>query len=277
MDLTAQYRRHPMVSPLYDRLDAAEDRLGRIENALSAILNHLNLPKLSTFSPESPKLPTPSTSTPTPPSVPPKKDPYSYRPLDESQDEIRLLIVDNTTIQQGQDDKPITAELIHVSLNWKTGVIHHPAFGETKDIIPQYTSMSYTWGEPQFTSSIVLNGHIFPVTRNVETALRHMCKTKPGRKSCWWVDQICELSPVYPPMKEVLSENKPNEAVPRHQPVLPPRTQLPSQPHAPHLQVRLGRECLAGGGIAHQRQGHGYAFGDGHGNSPRAWPENSQL
>ena len=52
---------------------------------------------------------------------------------------------------------------------------------------PAYNALSYTWGSPEKTSFIVVNGSQFPVTPNLEAALRRL----HGTVQYLWVDAIC--------------------------------------------------------------------------------------
>ncbi len=175
MDMSEAYRKHPMVAPIYARIEEVEDRLGRIEGAIGAILRKLSMADLDSFNvQQTPALAaadaTAAANNPSDASAPAalKSEPYSYRPLDASQDEIRLLVLD----QAGDAADPIKAKLIHVSLNWK-----RPVLG-TDSVLPTFVALSYTWGDPKFEESITLDGHRFLVTRNVEAALRQMRPTK---------------------------------------------------------------------------------------------------
>lgn len=62
------------------------------------------------------------------------------------------------------------------------------------DHFKRYEALSYTWGAPDKTSSVLLKGHRFPVTRNLEAALRHLrYEAVPGRDNArlLWIDAIC--------------------------------------------------------------------------------------
>lgn len=56
-----------------------------------------------------------------------------------------------------------------------------------------YNALSYVWGDPFPTADIVLNGSVMAVTRNLESALRHL-RDSPipeARGLPVWVDAIC--------------------------------------------------------------------------------------
>jgi len=75
-----------------------------------------------------------------------------FTPLDVLKSEIRLLV-----IKFGFDDEEtVSCHLESVSL----------------DAQPNYHAVSYVWGNPEITESIIVNGHKFNVTLNLFNALR---------------------------------------------------------------------------------------------------------
>jgi len=52
-----------------------------------------------------------------------------------------------------------------------------------------YTALSYVWGDPRVTKPILVDGHVFLATVNLETALRNLSKDFVGKSL--WVDAIC--------------------------------------------------------------------------------------
>lgn len=57
-----------------------------------------------------------------------------------------------------------------------------------------YTALSYTWGDPNTTREILLDGRRVPVTRNLESALRQIaieCRDSNGPTPLLWVDAVC--------------------------------------------------------------------------------------
>jgi hypothetical protein len=71
-----------------------------------------------------------------------------------------------------------------------------------------FEALSYTWGIPNDTSDIILNGKPHPVTKNLELALRHL--RYPDRERILWVDALCinqsdllEKNQQVPQMKEI--------------------------------------------------------------------------
>ena len=124
---------------------------------------------------------------------------YEYRPLDISRNEFRVLALANSA----KDEDPISCDLIHLSLDDDP---MKPPAGKTsaewmkvRRVHTQFGALSYTWGGLNLEGSISIAGHAFKITRNLETALRQMRKTRRpvGRAasmpipSYWWIDAIC--------------------------------------------------------------------------------------
>src|SRR5690348_15138303 len=100
---------------------------------------------------------------------------YSYSPLQRHLREIRLLVV-----LQGAWSDDVFCRLENVPL----------------DEQPEYEAVSYVWGDFQDKRLIKLNEYSFPVTSNLESALRHL--RRPSSERTLWVDAICidQSSPV---------------------------------------------------------------------------------
>lgn len=94
--------------------------------------------------------------------------PYEYSPLDGIRHEIRLLKIAPRSLS---DD--IECNLIHASLDDK----------------PLYEALSYTWGTPDFSNLISLDGKDFLVTKNLQAALRQIRHQDEERVV--WIDAIC--------------------------------------------------------------------------------------
>jgi hypothetical protein len=92
-----------------------------------------------------------------------------YRPLSDTSPEIRLL-----TLR--------AANSTHATI--ECGL--HCAFLDDK---PEYTAISYVWGDPSITENIVVEGCVLPVTVNLASALRHL-RTVFGQITLW-ADAIC--------------------------------------------------------------------------------------
>ncbi|KAH7322023.1 heterokaryon incompatibility protein-domain-containing protein, partial [Rhexocercosporidium sp. MPI-PUGE-AT-0058] len=115
-----------------------------------------------------------------------KTGPYKYRPLATDKAEIRLLRV---TASQADSDV-VDCNLIHVNLDNKFSPLS------------RFKALSYTWGEPQFDESIQVDGHKFPVTKNLKEALLSLRKDpdpnidRPYHLAApsvwyWWIDAVC--------------------------------------------------------------------------------------
>lgn len=130
-----------------------------------------------------------------------KSDPHSYQPLDAYGNVIRLLVLSDGA----NDAEQIKCGLVHLSLDDKTLTAGRipakdtPGFLRTRSARTSYAALSYTWGDMQKKASVNLDGHQFPVTTNLEAALRQMRKRAqpPIRpkytphESYWWIDANC--------------------------------------------------------------------------------------
>jgi hypothetical protein len=185
----ANYENHPMVAPLWQKLEGIEQHLDRLDQAVNAILKHLNitLPDTDTKIGDSAS---PTAEEPATAKV--SDELYKYKALDLGRSEIRLLALSNSS----NDEDELKGALVHISL-------------ETPQIktLKRYTALSYTWGEPKMDRCIVIDGHPLFVTKNLESALRQMRKTAskspvnarpPLSQSLWWIDQICMLLALCP-------------------------------------------------------------------------------
>ena len=174
--------------PLTVRLDTLERRMGRVEDALNSLLSRFALPRIEKD----------SGNVPQPTAKPVAKDgPYVYKQLDVSRKEIRILAVQNSLSEKD----PIRCELVHVGLDDKPATMRTPASMKAAHILRIYNTLSYTWGDPEKTGGVVIDGHQFPVTKNLEAALRAMRRAKSqaayvpqtvnAPPSYWWIDAIC--------------------------------------------------------------------------------------
>lgn len=94
-----------------------------------------------------------------------------YGPLDTKRNHIRGLIV--LPGVKGEFDDPIHATLETVSL----------------DESPNYEALSYVWGEPTDSKSMVLNGEQISIRPSLDCALRHL--RRPDSYRILWVDAVC--------------------------------------------------------------------------------------
>ncbi|KAK8093282.1 HET-domain-containing protein [Apiospora kogelbergensis] len=93
---------------------------------------------------------------------------FTYQPLDATGRQIRLL---DLLPSSGA----VRCRLRHASL----------------DAPERYESLSYSWGSPEMTVKILVNGLGFLVTPNLHTALQHLREDSTGRLRTLWVDAIC--------------------------------------------------------------------------------------
>ncbi|PVH75639.1 HET-domain-containing protein, partial [Cadophora sp. DSE1049] len=98
---------------------------------------------------------------------------YQYRPLVEN-DGIRLLEL--------EPNPDLNAEV-------KCSLIHTTLHEYDHDIINHYTALSYVWGDSTATKSILVEGHEFHITLNLDTALRYIRDST--RRCLIWADAIC--------------------------------------------------------------------------------------
>lgn len=101
-----------------------------------------------------------------------------YTPLSSSRREIRLV-----TIRPSSDSSsPIECSTSIVSLD--------------EDPVPKYFALSYTWGAPGITKTIVLNQAEVQVTENLRIALCYLRTAQSevqngNQQFCLWIDAIC--------------------------------------------------------------------------------------
>lgn len=98
---------------------------------------------------------------------------YQHQPLSENKREIRLLRFDNSRQPQIDPGDTIALCLEQVSLNDK----------------PEYTALSYVWGDTTLTEPIRVNGYEFRVTGNLHALLQQLRVDTSVKR--FWVDAIC--------------------------------------------------------------------------------------
>ncbi|PMD40969.1 HET-domain-containing protein, partial [Hyaloscypha variabilis F] len=98
---------------------------------------------------------------------------FTYQPLDESADCIRLLALGPASIGNGTGFEYIDCKLIHISFRER----------------PKYEALSYRWGTEDASKIILLDGHAFKVRWNLFQALSNFQKANEWRNL--WVDAIC--------------------------------------------------------------------------------------
>lgn len=106
-------------------------------------------------------------------SAAPQKDSmplFPYRPLDASELEIRVV-----TLKPGSLSMPIECDLEHISTK--------------QGSCPSYKALSYTWGAPEHSKTISLQGTTVSVRENLWQALRHLRSSEKELRL--WIDAIC--------------------------------------------------------------------------------------
>jgi hypothetical protein len=97
-----------------------------------------------------------------------------YSSLDRSRNEIRLIeLLPKTMTGPHQDELPLHCKIFHVSLNEN----------------PQYMALSYTWGDPRDTQTIIIGNTPVPVTRNLHSAMHHLLHGTNTKVV--WIDALC--------------------------------------------------------------------------------------
>ncbi|KUJ15542.1 uncharacterized protein LY89DRAFT_588051, partial [Mollisia scopiformis] len=94
---------------------------------------------------------------------------YSYQPLDEATQEIRLL-----NVLPGPDHEEIRCSLVHAPC------LHQQ--------LPKYVSLSYCWGSTDNLKSILVGNHNVSVTDNLWAALHEF---RRQGYDLIWVDALC--------------------------------------------------------------------------------------
>jgi hypothetical protein len=173
------------------QIASLEQRITRIEASLNLVLERLSLPTIEKPAPVAPILIAAATVLPKPADEL-KSGPYTYKPLENGQ--IRVLMVNSSK----DNAEPVTGKLFHVPLHDGIRAAAGLPIGSS-----MFRALSYTWGDLNKKGSIRIDGYEFPVTSNLETALRYVrnnTKTLspalsrfPDRvvPSYWWVDAIC--------------------------------------------------------------------------------------
>ncbi|KAH8647488.1 heterokaryon incompatibility protein-domain-containing protein, partial [Tricladium varicosporioides] len=95
-----------------------------------------------------------------------------YKPLDFTTFEFRLLTILPLEDGDGDQDKTIRCSLSH-------SLLIEP---------PEYHALSYCWGDPGSTATIIVNGNPTRVTKNLETALWEL---RYRQIQTIWVDALC--------------------------------------------------------------------------------------
>ena len=99
------------------------------------------------------------------------------------------------------DDPDLTEEGSSPSKNWAIRCLElEPGTGDEElscrlvpyhlgEIGGKYEALSYTWGNSEKNRTIHVNGQPFKITRNLESALRHL--RRPQNERVLWIDALC--------------------------------------------------------------------------------------
>ncbi|KAF8851699.1 HET-domain-containing protein, partial [Acephala macrosclerotiorum] len=99
-----------------------------------------------------------------------KEQPYfRYDPLDQSKDSFRLC-----KLLPGEYQTPVECELVHNQISAQSDLYH---------------GLSYTWGKPEGSRWIRLNGKPFHIQQNLFAALKAI--RKADTELVVWADAIC--------------------------------------------------------------------------------------
>ncbi|KAI8161169.1 hypothetical protein K4K49_002036 [Colletotrichum sp. SAR 10_70] len=97
--------------------------------------------------------------------------PYQYRPLQDASRDIRLLEINHGDGSPGH----ISCSIVHDSL----------------DDDPDFTALSYVWGDAAQRRSILLEGQNVDVTQNLHCSLERLAKFSKSQVNKIWIDALC--------------------------------------------------------------------------------------
>lgn len=103
-----------------------------------------------------------------------------YKPLIPQQ--TRLLRID-----PGKFDQPIVCKLVRATMTHVMGARLDEEDGQK--IMVRYSALSYSWGWPVPTCSVLCNNVVFPVTKHLKDAMRHI--RDPADTIYLWTDAFC--------------------------------------------------------------------------------------
>jgi len=98
---------------------------------------------------------------------------YQYEPINTDKRDIRLLVVHPAS--------STTTDLVQCSF--------HPISLFTRDQIPAYKTISYTWGDPTPNAHILIENLPLAVPTNAEKAIRYF--RLPDTERLIWIDAAC--------------------------------------------------------------------------------------
>jgi hypothetical protein len=96
----------------------------------------------------------------------PETTPYTYEPLDATRREIRLIKL------REDKESPIRTNISIFAL----------------ENAPDYTALSYVWGEPGTTYNVFIDGKHIEIRKNLHQCLQELREEEEGYL---WIDEIC--------------------------------------------------------------------------------------
>jgi hypothetical protein len=116
----------------------------------------------------------------------------SYGKLNSSAQEFRLLFLQpallfNDPVEARLEKRSLAAFIRDPPANVAEAQERENLFLQGTQL--EYFALSYTWGDPTLTRSIMVNGCEVTVTANLESALRHI--RMATREMVLWVDAVC--------------------------------------------------------------------------------------
>ncbi|KAJ9495967.1 hypothetical protein H2202_008489 [Exophiala xenobiotica] len=145
---------------LQERVERIERQLARLEHAVSAILERLERPSVHELN--SAVEGAGASPTQQAENIQFSNAPYSYRPLDLQNSEIRLLAL-NTA---GKNTDELSGQLVHVSLDDEQLQAYRSK---------EFNALSYVWGEPKMDRPIYIDGHTWKVHYDMRES--RLCRT----------------------------------------------------------------------------------------------------
>jgi Heterokaryon incompatibility protein (HET) len=111
---------------------------------------------------------------------------YTSMPIEPAKNEIRLLDI-RPCIGDSENLAPPSHTSTSIDERWQPR-IQCSMRRVCLDDSPEYTALSYMWGDQEDRKLILLHDMEVSVTRNLENALYHLCRTSV---TTMWVDALC--------------------------------------------------------------------------------------
>ena len=121
-----------------------------------------------------------------------KSSTYTYTPLDSTKRQIRLIHLLPKRPKAEGFLSETEAEHVYVQGDVQSNndeSIHCTFSLASLEAFPTFDALSYVWGNSKDVTPVHLEGHVFPVTRNLHSALQNLRKDDEER--VLWVDALC--------------------------------------------------------------------------------------